>query len=74
LKIKYENFLENKQEIYDLMRDGYKITVILDNSFIPNFKDIESLKIFEYVIINQGLKYYEDIIENKGNLHNIIEI
>ena len=74
LKIKYENFLENKQEIYDLMREGYKITVILDNSFIPNFKDIESLKIFEYVIINQGLKYYEDIIENKGNLHNIIEI
>ena len=74
LKIKYENFLENKQEIYDLMREGYKITVILDNSFVPNFKDIESLKIFEYVIINQGLKYYEDIIENKGNLHNIIEI
>lgn len=74
LKIKYENFLETKQEIYDLMREGYRITVILDNSFVPNFKDIESLKIFEYVIINQGLKYYEDIIENKGNLHNIIEI
>lgn len=74
LKIKYEDFLKNKQEIYDLMRDGYKITVILDNSFEPNFKDIESLQMFEFVIINQGLKYYEDIINNKGNLHNIIEI
>ena len=74
LKIKYEEFLKNKQEIYDLMRDGYKITVILDNSFEPNFKEIESLQMFEFVIINQGLKYYEDVIDNKGNLHNIIEI
>lgn len=74
LKIKYEDFLRNKQEIYDLMREGYKITVILDNSFEPNFKDIESLQIFEFVIINQGLKYYEEIINNKNSLRNIIEI
>ena len=64
LKIKYEDFLKNKQEVYDLMRDGYKITVILDNSFEPNFKDIESLQMFEFVIINQGLKYYEEVICN----------
>lgn len=74
LKIKYEDFLKNKQEVYDLMREGYKITVILDNSFEPNFKDIESLQMFEFVIINQGLKYYEEVINNKGNLRNIIEI
>lgn len=74
LKIKYEDFLKNKEEVYDLMRDGYKITVILDNSFEPSFKDIESLQMFEFVIINQGLKYYEDIINDKQNLHNIIEI
>lgn len=74
LKIKYEEFLKNKQEIYDLMREGYKITVILDNSFEPNFKDIESLQMFEFVIINQGLKYYEEVINNKGNLNNVIEI
>ena len=74
LKIKYEDFLKNKQEIYDLMRDGYKITVILDNSFEPNFKEIQSLQIFEFVIINQGLKYYEEIINNKRDLRNIIEI
>ena len=74
LKIKYENFLENKQELYDLMREGYRITVILDNSFVPNFKDIESLQMFEFVIINQGLKYYEEVMQNKENLRNIIEI
>lgn len=74
LKIKYEEFFKNKQEIYDLMRDGYKITVILDNSFETNFKDIESLQMFEFVIINQGLKYYDEFMNNKGNLRNIIEI
>lgn len=74
LKIKYEAFLKNKQEVYDLMREGYKMTVILDNSFEPNFKDIESLQMFEFVIVNQGLKYYEEIINNKGNLRNIINI
>ena len=56
------------------MRQGFRITVILDNSFESNFKEIESLKMFEFVILNQGLKYYEDIINNKGNLRNIIEI
>jgi hypothetical protein len=74
LKIKYEDFLKNKLEVYDLMREGYKITVILDNSFEPSFKEIESLQMFEFVIINQGLKYYDEIIENNQNLHNIIEI
>ena len=74
LKIKYEDFLKNKEEIYDLMREGYRITVILDNSFEPIFKNIEGLQIFEYVILNQGLKYYEEIINNKNNLNNIIEI
>jgi len=74
LKIKYEEFLKNKEEIYDLMREGYRITVILDNSFEPIFKNIESLQMFEYVIINQGLNYYGEVINNKGNLHNIIEI
>lgn len=74
LKIKYEDFLKNKEEIYELMRQGFKITVILDNSFEPNFKNIESLQMFEFVILNQGLKYYEEVINNKGNLRNIIEI
>lgn len=74
LKIKYEDFLKNKEEVFNLMREGYRITVILDNSFNANFKDIESLQMFEFVIINQSLKYYEDIINNKGSLRNIIEI
>lgn len=74
LKIKYEEFLKNSETVFELMREGYKITVILDNSFEPNFKNIESLQMFEFVIINRNLKNYEEIINNIDNLHNIIEI
>ena len=38
LKIKYEEFLKNSETVFELMREGYKITVILDNSFEPNLK------------------------------------
>lgn len=74
LKIKYEQFLDNKDSVYELMREGYKITVVLDNSFDATFKDIEGLQMFEFVIINKNLEKYEEIINNKGDLQNIIEI
>lgn len=74
LKVKYEQFLKNKETVYELMREGYKITIILDNSFEANFKNMESLQMFEFVIINQNLKQYAEIINNKGELRNIIEI
>lgn len=74
LKLKYEEFIKNKEVVYDLMREGFKITVILDNSFETNFKNIEGLKMFEFVIINKNLKQYEEIINNKENISNIIEI
>ena len=74
LKIRYEYFLKNHETVYELMREGYKITIILDNSFEATFKNMESLQMFEFVIINRNLKQYEEIINNRENLHNIIEI
>lgn len=74
LKIRYEQFMENKEKVYELMRNGYKFAIILDNSFENNFKNIESLQLFSFIIINKNLKYYYEIIKNKENIHNIIEI
>ena len=74
LKIKYEEFLKKSETVFELMREGYKITVILDNSFEPNFKNIESLQMFEFVIINRNLKNYVEIMNSIENLYNIIEI
>lgn len=74
LKIRYEQFIENKEKIYELMRSGYKFTIILDNSFEVNFKNIESLQMFGFIIINKSLKHYNEIMENKKYMNNIIEI
>lgn len=74
LKIRYEYFLKEQDTVFELMRQGYKITVILDNSFEPSFKNIEGLQMFEFVIINRNLKQYQEIMNNKDSLHNIIEI
>ena len=74
LKMRYEHFMKNQETVFELMRQGYKITIILDNSFEVNFKNIESLQMFEFVIINRNLKQYDEIIKNKENLHNLIEI
>lgn len=74
LKVRYEYFLKEQDTVFELMRQGYKITVILDNSFEPSFKNIEGLQMFEFVIINRNLKQYQEIMNNKDSLHNIIEI
>ena len=73
-KSRYEYFLKEQEIVFGLMRQGYKVTVILDNSFEPSYKNIEGLQMFEFVIINRNLKQYEEIINNKESLHNIIEI
>ena len=74
IKIKYEFFIENKEKIYELIKEGFKITLILDNSFKVNYKTIDTLEVFKYVILNKDLKNYNEIIKYKQNIKNIIEI
>ena len=74
LKIRYEYFVQNRETVYELMRNGYKITIILDNSFDVTFKNIETLQMFEFVIISRELKEYSEIKQNIKELKNIIEI
>lgn len=61
LKIKYSDFSKNKQQVYDLMRSGFKIAVILDKSFEVNYENIEKLDMFSYVLINKDTEEYEKI-------------
>ena len=74
LKIKYEQFVAQKENIYGLMREGYRFAIILDNSFEVDYKNIESLDSFKYIILNKNLKNYDEIIKNSKNKKNIIEI
>lgn len=72
LKIRYEQFNKNKEQIYELMRNGFKIAVILDSTVNTERTEIERLNIFSYILINKDASYYDDIMKNKKILRNVI--
>lgn len=74
LKLTYSDFIENKENIYELMRNGFKIAVVIDESFIPDYEMLEKLNMFSYVIINKNLESYDEILKNRVGLNNIVEI
>ena len=75
LKIRHEHFIENKDKVYELMREGYRFSIILDNSFEVNYKNMENLKMFKFVILNKDSKQYGEIMRFNDEIkNNIIEI
>ena len=74
LKIRYEDFKKKKEEIYELMRDGYRVALIIDNSFEVDYKNIGMLKMFKYIIIDKQSKKYDEIKDYRNLLENVIEI
>lgn len=74
LKIKYKAYVENKHIVQDLMRDGYRFTVILDDTFSANVTSIERLRMFQFILLSKEAKYYSTMMENQDKLKNMIEI
>lgn len=74
LKITYKEFLQNKDKIYELMRDGFRFAVILDNSFEPAYGNFERLNAFNYTIASKKLEYYDKVIANENSIRRLIKI
>ena len=72
IKIKYRDFIMHRNEIYELMKNGYKFAVIIDDSFIISKEHIKKLSMFNYVIISKKLKYFDEFMENADGLENLI--
>ena len=72
IKIQYEDYAKNKDKIQELIRQGFKVSIVLDETFDVNSKSVETLKIFSYIIINKQLEKYDKIKSYK--IQNIIEI
>lgn len=70
IKIRYGKFIKNKEKVYELMRKGYKIAIVLDDTFEVNVKNLQTLDMFKYVIVNKTFKDYKKIKDR----NNIIEI
>lgn len=73
-KITNRSFENNKSMIYELMRMGFKFSILLDEEFKVDILEIEKLNMFKHVIVDKHRKYYEDIINNKTIIKNLIEI
>lgn len=72
IKIKYRDFIVNRDKIYELMKNGYKFAVIIDDSFIISKEHMKRLEIFNYVIVSKKLEYFDEFQENAQLLENII--
>lgn len=74
LTINYEDFSKNKENIYELMRNGFKFAIVLDNTFEPEYGNFEKLKMFNYVILKKDINNYQKILQNENIIENLIKI
>ena len=72
LKIYYQDFEENKELIYSLIKEGYRFAIIIDDSFKPTLLNIKKLSIFEFLLVPEQCKNYEKIKENENKIINTI--
>lgn len=69
-KVYYSEFVKDKENFYSLMRRGYKIAIILDETFEDTDENIDRLEIFSYILVDSKWDKYtrikkEDKLENK---------
>lgn len=74
IKIEYKDFIKNKDTIYDLMRNGYRIAIMLDNLFEPEYANFQRLNAFNYILASKRLSYYDKILVNEEMLKGLIKI
>lgn len=74
LKIKYDAFTKYKDEIYEIINRGFKVSVILDNSFEENYENVQKIELFTYILINEDISEYSIIPKRKTLENKIIKI
>lgn len=72
LKITYQDFEENKELVYDLIKDGYRFAIIIDDTFNPTLINLRKLSIFKYMLVPETCKHFDRIQDVQTKLSNII--
>ena len=65
----YKDYLNNKKSINELIKEGYAVSLILDDMFDG---DYECLVLFNYVFVYEKYDYYDVIMEQKDNLGSVV--
>lgn len=60
LKLNYTDYQQDKEKVYELTRNGFKIALNIDKDFEFNEENIKLLKLFTYVITSDD-KFYNEI-------------
>lgn len=72
LKIKYKEFAENKDTIYDLMKDGFRFAIVIDEEFNPTDVNLKKMSVFKYLLVTPDVKSYEKIKQKENKISNIV--
>ncbi len=56
-KISYTEYLDNKEEVYRLTREGFHIAICLDDHFVWNEESYVLLRVFTYIITDDQKLY-----------------
>lgn len=71
LTVKYEELEKYKKEIFELMKEGYKFALELDNS-LKDLDEMRKLSMFSYIIVPKKLRLYKEIMRRNKKVDNII--
>ena len=67
LKVKYQDYITNKENINQLISQGYSFTLVLDTTFKT---DLSSLVLFDNTYVYKKENYYDTIMNNKDNIES----
>ena len=70
-KITYEELSKYKKEFSEMMREGYKFAIELDNS-IKDPKEVDKLKMFSCIIVPKKVKLYKELMRRNKKSERII--
>ena len=65
----YKDYINNKKNINELIKEGYAVSLKLDETFD---NDYESLVLFNYIFVYEKYEYYDVIMEQKDTLGSIV--
>lgn len=71
LKIHYEELPKYKKELFELMKEGYKFAIELDNS-LKDASEIEKLTMFSYIIVPKKVRLYKELMRRNKKAEKII--
>ncbi len=72
LKIDYQDFLKNKNIIYQYIKEGFRFAINIDDENISDIFELKKLDMFKYILVPKQNKNYDIIKGYENRLNNIL--